>query len=373
METAPPSAATPINPRHWKELLFPDRPHQTRQWAEHRLLTGIALLFLAVGGPLLWFWDRTIDPVGASQTLWLRLAFTLSAVVGWWQYRQTYKAWAPWLIVVWMLVTQCLYLTVLTKLAGGMGPGISGLLFWVMAGMVMFQGCTIWINLSYTVLVFIIPQVYASFGWIYGFNEDLYGLVVLPAALVGAGVQLANGWNYLMRYHAECQLEVLSKTDSLTGLLNRRAFYEAFNAIITDHRRADTHLALAYFDIDHFKAVNDTYGHSAGDAVIVNLARTCEQICQSDDLLARMGGEEFVMVFEVEGWDQAAMIAERLRQTVEANEVKVEGQMIPYTISIGLSVKERCHIDTEWMVREADGALYKAKESGRNRIAGNRA
>ena len=367
------SSESPVNVNQpksllWNEILVPSRAHISRQWSEYRLLTGLSLLFLAIGGPLLWFWDRILDPAGAAQTLWLRLAFAFSAIVGWWQYRQSYKKWTPWVLLAWMLTLQGLFLAILVRLDGGLGLGVSGLLFWTMAGMVMFQGCSIWVNFSYTLLVFLIPLFAAFLGWLPGFNKDAYGLVVFPATLVAAVVQLVNSWNFLMRYHAECRLEVLSKTDPLTGLLNRRAFYEAFDALLSDHRRASLYLALIYFDSDRFKSINDTYGHSSGDAVLVNLAVTCQSICRRDDLLARMGGEEFVIAFKVDGSEQASIIAERLRKTVEDSIVESEGHRIQYTISIGLLVEDRNRIDSRELLKLADEAMYQAKEGGRNRV-----
>lgn len=351
-----------------KTLLFPDRAMVARQWLDHRLLTGVAFFFLALGGPLLWFWDWTIDPAGAGQTLGLRLLFLLNIGAGFWQLRQPYRPWAPWILVSWILTTLVVYLEILAKLKGGLGPGTSGLLFWTMAGMVMLQGCRLWVNIIYTAAVYCLPLVYAKWDRLPGFSPDLYGLVVFPASLVGLAVQTVNTWNYLRRYQAECQLDKLSKTDPLTGLLNRRAFFEAFQERTVKSGGPGNALALFYFDIDHFKAVNDTHGHAAGDAVIVNLAQTCQAICRKNDLVARMGGEEFAMVIEGEDASQALVIAERLRQCVEAQKVPAGDLEISYTISIGVTWEGPGDRELSRLLNQADQALYQAKEGGRNRV-----
>ncbi len=165
----------------------------------------------------------------------------------------------------------------------------------------------------------------------------------------------------------EHRLELQAYTDPLSGAFNRRSFLELSSREESRGRRRDYDLAVLMVDIDHFKQINDTFGHAAGDEVIRALADTAARALRPSDIVARYGGEEFIISLPETPFDHAAMVAERLRATVEAECVNTNAGAIRYTISIGLAVCSRAAPLPEAM-RLADEALYCAKRNGRNRV-----
>ncbi|MFP4137130.1 MAG: diguanylate cyclase [Halomonas sp.] len=171
------------------------------------------------------------------------------------------------------------------------------------------------------------------------------------------------------RKQVEQRVQRLVGTDMLTGALNRRAFLEQGEAALAHASRQGETLALAMLDLDHFKALNDTYGHAVGDLALQAFASTCRESLRPYDLFARIGGEEFVVVLIDSRPEEAWAILERLRQAVEALELEAEGETLHFTVSLGLAVLSGDG-SLESGLGQADRALYRAKRSGRNRICG---
>jgi diguanylate cyclase (GGDEF)-like protein len=185
------------------------------------------------------------------------------------------------------------------------------------------------------------------------------------------------------------KLEVLASTDPLTGLPNRRSYLARFDEAISVWRRRDTPVSIILLDIDRFKVFNDTYGHQAGDAVLVELGRIMRETLRDIDLPARMGGEEFAVLLPGEELAGALKLAERLRLAFERAHVSFDGNDLSFTASFGVAALPSetqlktfdkdiaSHIEAlkSWesgdisnvMYSLADGALYAAKENGRNR------
>jgi len=166
--------------------------------------------------------------------------------------------------------------------------------------------------------------------------------------------------------HANKQLEILSRTDRLTQLNNRGYWEECFHAEFRRCSRTKHPSSVIMFDIDHFKLVNDTYGHQAGDEVIRIVARTLLDTIRTTDIAGRYGGEEFTLLLPETNEQGSYLVAERLRESIEALTVKHDGQEIRFTISLGVSEFNKATTShTEWL-EQADKALYESKESGRN-------
>ncbi len=159
-------------------------------------------------------------------------------------------------------------------------------------------------------------------------------------------------------------LEFLATHDSLTGCLNRRAFFAQMEALWTMTRRYGYPLCCVMVDIDHFKAINDTYGHNSGDQVIRHVVNMLETGKRSSDILGRYGGEEFVLLLPHVGIDEATVATERLRRSIEES---VCGS-IRCTASMGLSAMTPETQDASNLLHQADQALYAAKRGGRNRV-----
>ncbi len=165
---------------------------------------------------------------------------------------------------------------------------------------------------------------------------------------------------------ANARLAQLSRTDRLTELNNRGYWEECLRSEFARFRRTRQTSSLVMFDIDHFKKVNDTFGHQAGDEVIRTTARLLREAIRATDIAGRYGGEEFGIILVDTGVDKAWILAERLRKKVEAATITFEQREIRYTISLGLAeATGAMQGHTEWLSC-SDQALYEAKRSGRN-------
>ncbi|MEM6986803.1 MAG: EAL domain-containing protein [Pseudomonadota bacterium] len=164
-------------------------------------------------------------------------------------------------------------------------------------------------------------------------------------------------------------LHVLATRDPLTGALNRRALFEGFGALLEEAQRDNEPLSCIMVDIDHFKSVNDRFGHAVGDKVIVLLARILTRLSRPNDLVGRFGGEEFCVVLPGVDTDGCVEVAERMRQAVERGDgARFTNNALRVTSSFGVaSLGTRVTTPSE-LVEHADQALYAAKESGRNRV-----
>lgn len=168
---------------------------------------------------------------------------------------------------------------------------------------------------------------------------------------------------------ANLKLQEIASRDGLTGLFNHRHFQEALAAELSRAARHGHPVSLVLFDIDHFKAVNDTYGHPAGDAVLQALSRRASELLRISDILARYGGEEFAVILPETGDKGAFVLAERLRRGIEQLQIVAEGNPLSVTVSLGVATwtPKRRDIGKAELVAAADGALYRSKKNGRNR------
>ncbi|WP_447592082.1 diguanylate cyclase [Aquipseudomonas campi] len=168
---------------------------------------------------------------------------------------------------------------------------------------------------------------------------------------------------------ANNQLKHLSRTDRLTGLNNRGHWEEELKREYSRHLRYGNTAALVIFDIDHFKKVNDTYGHQAGDRVIQTVADVVRHEIRDTDIAGRYGGEEFVILLPDSGLEKARLFAERLRVAIEEQRVSHDGHVIPFTISLGIAEMTPDCTDHKQLIERADHALYNSKRNGRNQVS----
>lgn len=173
--------------------------------------------------------------------------------------------------------------------------------------------------------------------------------------------------NRLKRLGADLHaMQVLADTDALTALLNRRAFLPLANGAMSNFKRYRRSICILMIDIDHFKRVNDLYGHAVGDEVIRQVGRIVSEAIRPTDKVARFGGEEFVVLLCEIGLEGAAIFADRIRQTVANTVFEPGGQCLRATISIGMAEAEFTDGDVDHTIERADRALYAAKSGGRN-------
>ncbi|WP_415397562.1 bacteriohemerythrin [Sulfurimonas sp. CS5] len=161
------------------------------------------------------------------------------------------------------------------------------------------------------------------------------------------------------------KLEKMAFVDPLTGAVNRRKFEELSTQELERAKRYESNLCFLMLDIDHFKNINDTYGHSRGDEVLKHFSSVCLDMARSLDIVARVGGEEFIIMLPETASEGAYIFAERFREKIYSCEVKVEGQTIKYSVSIGIACLDKDK-DVKEILQKADRALYEAKASGRN-------
>lgn len=159
----------------------------------------------------------------------------------------------------------------------------------------------------------------------------------------------------------------LSMTDELTGLSNRRYFEAEFEKEYLRAKRYNNKLTLVMFDIDHFKAVNDNYGHPCGDFILKHVANAAMQTFRKTDTVFRFGGEEFVVILTETDINQSLIPLERFRKTVETLDLTYQNQKINVTVSIGACQFSGSESSKEELLEKTDQALYQAKNSGRNK------
>jgi len=184
---------------------------------------------------------------------------------------------------------------------------------------------------------------------------------VLNATLPGIAVAVNNALN-----HEE--LQRVAALDPLTGVYNRRFGLQRLSEEFGRSVRSGDPLGLMMLDLDHFKAINDTYGHLVGDRVLQAVVRSTRQVLREGDVLLRYGGEEFIIVLPGAGRDDLVQMAERVRRAVAEAEVVEAGQHIPVTVSIGgCGLPHANTTSPQDLISVVDAAMYAAKESGRDR------
>jgi diguanylate cyclase (GGDEF)-like protein len=219
------------------------------------------------------------------------------------------------------------------------------------------------------------------------FVPMLHGAIFLfPVALASLGVRsLATGWIavfaievvlyvvgaafivlVLAKDRAVNRYKAAAETDPLTSLFNRRGFFAAAAALMNRNKSAKTPVSVLAFDLDHFKSINDRHGHKSGDAVLALFAKVVRTTMRGDDVIGRIGGEEFVAVLSGT-LEEACIAAERVRVAFEKAAVAPDGPQIPATVSIGVACGlPDAPIDV--LIARADAVLYRAKANGRNRV-----
>ncbi|MEC4687817.1 MAG: diguanylate cyclase, partial [Nitrospirota bacterium] len=164
------------------------------------------------------------------------------------------------------------------------------------------------------------------------------------------------------------ELQELSITDSLTGLYNRRYMMNALTNEVARAQRQNHHFSLLMIDIDYFKKYNDTYGHLAGDDLLIKVGSVFRESIRSVDFAARYGGEEFLIMLPEHGTDGAMEVAERIRTKVASATTGDENRKDPVTVSIGVAAFPENGATPAALIASADAALYQGKQRGRNRV-----
>jgi len=202
--------------------------------------------------------------------------------------------------------------------------------------------------------------------------------IVLASTLIGVvlifGLTIFSTTRFMRlldeAHHAITQLTTI---DELTGLPNRRRFFDHLDQEVDRARRYGNQLSLIMIDIDHFKKVNDSFGHPLGDMALAQVARLLDANVRTSDIVARYGGEEFMVLLPESEADQAAVVAEKLRVVVEVNDISLEGPQVKVTISCGVAdlsavMSQKGKLRDNFILA-ADAALHRAKNNGRNQVS----
>jgi two-component system, cell cycle response regulator len=184
---------------------------------------------------------------------------------------------------------------------------------------------------------------------------------------IGAATILKFMYQDQIDEHYQKKLFESALRDGLTNTFNRRYFLDRLHGELRFAVRHSKPVALLFVDIDHFKKINDTYGHQAGDQVLAGVARVMMTTIRAEDVLARYGGEEFAIICREIGLEGAEALAKRLVTAVAQKPFEFGGQQIPVTISVGAAI-DHGKVEAQGLIANADAAMYEAKRTGRNRV-----
>ncbi|WP_255511795.1 YihY family inner membrane protein [Mitsuaria sp. TWR114] len=195
-------------------------------------------------------------------------------------------------------------------------------------------------------------------------------LSMVPVVYDGEPSVLSTLVDFTDRKRLELELQRLATTDALTGAANRRCFLDHAEAEVARSRRYGLEMALVMMDVDHFKRINDTLGHARGDAALCRLVQLCAQVVRKQDLLGRLGGEEFALLLPQTSLEHAMQLVERLRHHIETSGMALQPGLPPasLTASFGVTALRPEDLRVDELLGRADQALYRAKDGGRNRV-----
>lgn len=288
-----------------------------------------------------------------GRKFWLCVQMVLAGISG--------IAWGSAVWFVWMPGQFVAYLATLTILVGVAGVSIVTMSSYAVVGVSFFGA------------IYFLPVLHELMFPKEASEVLVFGLLVIMALQIwyarGLGVMLRGEIEHFVRNQALVErLNDLVIHDQLTGALSRRYMFERLEQQVALQERHGTQATLVMFDLDHFKAINDRYGHPAGDRALCTVVNAVKAQLREGDLLGRIGGEEFLVLLPMTDMQAAHAFAERLRQTLESTSLTEGNEEIHLPASFGVAQLRPGEGFAEWL-RRADGALYQAKNQGRNSVS----
>jgi diguanylate cyclase (GGDEF)-like protein len=240
-------------------------------------------------------------------------------------------------------------------------PGVAPATHWLFAGS-LTASATVFLSRAVAAIVhpetvegFVTPSLFQSVGLLVGYTVTLTSSVAFLL---------------MQKERADFRAQQLASIDPLTGAYNRRTFMELAEKELSRARRFDSPLSLIILDLDHFKRVNDTYGHLAGDGALKAFADIVRAEMRKEDIFVRYGGEEFCLLLPDVPGTGAVALAGRIRKAIEKEPLNIGGHQISLTTSAGVAARiDENPEDLDRLIARADEALYLAKNRGRNRVA----
>lgn len=321
-----------------------------------------------------WVWDYAIDPANMPETFQLRLleALAVLGLAAMMTRRHTGTGIRIALFVVPAFV-QITFIEVLSRLDQGVAFGMGGFLYFFIFVPFMAQAQSLRFNIGLLAFLAALPNALVLAGLGGPLPLPIYNayvwMVYPPIVLILAALE------YLV-FQVHTQHTVLrgdADTDFLTGLGNRRDFLQRGRRLLEECRFRGEPLGVLFVDLDGFKAINDTYGHACGDAILQQVAQRLRSATRAVDINARIGGEEFVVLLPDTDAASARITGERIREAIAAQPFDggaVASRQLAVTVSIGTATAGAGEMDLtlESLAERADGALYAAKRQGRNRV-----
>lgn len=331
---------------------------------------GIATVFLIAG---LWIWDWALDPEHAPQVLPARLTMCLIlSLYPLLVFSGVRRSALPWLLASIVVSTEAVFLYLLTQLKDGViYGGFSGFMFWFILSVFAGLSFTVTESLLVNVVIACMPNILVHFGLGSQLNLALYNALIWPTCFIAVFGNLSLDMLYRRLFKYRQHIETLAKIDGLTGISNRSHFIETAPILLDLCRRHGHPISVFMVDIDHFKQINDLYGHPEGDEVIRLVAERLQTMLRNTDLLARYGGEEFAVILPETIPRNARAVAELIRRNIEEMPVTLDDhRSIRITVSVGVAGYEILpdEIGLEALLKQADLRLYEAKQRGRNLV-----
>jgi diguanylate cyclase (GGDEF)-like protein len=324
---------------------------------------SIAIILLAFG-----LWDLFVDPANWRRAFAIRvIGAVIIVATGLFQKRPGKAGWLPLMARVRLVTAAVISVIAAAQLNDGYGFGIAGLIVIMLTGPYSAIDARDLRKTNLAVVIALLPVMLA----VPLRRFDVIGTGVF--VLLGVAVSMLLGRvleaSHRRAFALEREQHRDARTDALTGLHNRRAMQERGRAEIKRAKRVGTPVSVILCDLDHFKSINDRYGHEAGDITLVQAAGVLREALRESDALGRWGGEEFMAVLPGTDARGAGHVAERMRAAIEATKFgSVAGST---TISLGVATSELVDdplLEWDLLLKEADQRLYRAKHDGRNRV-----
>jgi diguanylate cyclase (GGDEF)-like protein len=324
---------------------------------------SIAIILLAFG-----FWDAFVDPAHWRSAFVVRIAGAVLVIgTGLFQKLPGKGVWLPVMAKVRLITAVISSVIAASMLDSGYGYGVAGLVVIILTGPYIAIDSRDLLKTNVLLMALLMPVVVAVSPT--QFDTTGTGVFVLLAVAVSTLLGRVLESSHRRAFSLELEQHRDARTDSLTGLANRRAMQERGRVELKLAKRNGVAVSVILCDLDHFKTINDRYGHEAGDAALVRVATVLKGALRESDALGRWGGEEFIAVLPATPAAGAKEVAERMRGAIAA--IAFPGLPDRTTISIGVATSQEIGdpVD-EWdlLIKEADRRLYRAKHDGRNRV-----